>query len=143
MAELLELAARVAGWAGPGEEVEAYVGRGSDTSVRVYDGDVEAFSAADSEGVGVRVVAGGRQGFAYLDLDKAAADAIERSTRMLGAVKPPSTRLPVVLEDTVAAAFLSIVGGTLSGEAVLKGRSLFANRQGEDVAAAMVALVDD
>ncbi len=38
-------------------------------------------------------------------------------------------------QDTVAAALLSVVGGTLSGDAVLKGRSLFANRLGEVVAA--------
>jgi PmbA protein len=275
---LRDIAARVVGWAADGEEVEAYVARSSDTSVRVYDGDVEAFSAADAEGVGVRVIAGGRQGFAYagsldpdvvadafadarenaafgtvdehagvarpdgvvaaslalrddglaevsaddkialaldlerrvkagdpriravpqsgyhdasidaavatstgvaaawtrtrcsisayalagdgdetqtgggysvgqgwadLDVEEAANDAVERATRMLGAVKPSSARLPVVLDEQVASAFLSIVGGTLSGEAVLKGRSLFASRVGEDVAAPVVALVDD
>ena len=77
MSELLKIAERVAGWAAHGEEVEAYVARASDTAVRVYDGDVESFSAADTEGVGIRVVAGGRQGFSYagsLD-DEVIADA--------------------------------------------------------------------
>jgi PmbA protein len=276
--ELLEIAERIAGWAGEGEQVEAYVARGSDVDVAVYDAQVESFSAADSEGVGIRVIVDGRQGFSYagsldpeviadafaearenagfgtpdefagiatpdgvapvvmslvsddfasvsadekialalelerrvkegdprirtvprtsygdvrveaaiatstgiattyartrcaisayalagdgdetqtgggysvgqawadLDIDKAAGDAIERSTRMLGATKPASARLPVVFEDTVASSFLSIVGSTLSGDAVLKGRSLFANRLDEVVAAPLLTLVDD
>jgi PmbA protein len=43
----------------------------------------------------------------------------------------------------VTAELLSIIGGTLSGEAVLKGRSLFAQREGEAVAAPAVTLVSD
>lgn len=275
---VLEIAQRVVGWARAGEQVEAFVGRGSDVDIAVYGGDVEAFSSADSEGVGIRVVAGGRQGFAYagsladqvveeafaearenaafgtvdefagvaapdgvapvaldlwrddlesvsadakialaldlearvkrrdprirgvyrasygdsradvavatstgiasawagtrssvavfalagdgqetqtgfgysvgrgwddLDVDKAAGDAADRATRMLGATKPASARLPIVFDETVAAALLATVGSTLSGDAVLKGRSLFADRCGDDVAATVVTLTDD
>ncbi|HEX9968896.1 MAG TPA: TldD/PmbA family protein, partial [Acidimicrobiales bacterium] len=68
-----------------------------------------------------------------LDMDEAADDAVERATRMLGARKPPSARVPVVLDPKVTATLLSVLAGTLSGEAVLKGRSLFANRVGESV----------
>ena len=78
-----------------------------------------------------------------LDVAAAAAEAAERSTRMLGAVKPPSGRMTVVLDPWVSAQFLGIVGGTLSGEAVQKGRSLFAERLGEDVAAPILTLIDD
>ncbi len=78
-----------------------------------------------------------------LDVEAAAAEAAERSTRMLGAVKPPSGRMTVVFDPWVSAQFLGIVGGTLSGEAVQKGRSLFADRLGEDVAAPILTLVDD
>ena len=78
-----------------------------------------------------------------LDVDEAAVDAIERATRMLGARKPASARLAVVFDTRVTASLLSILAGTLSGEAVLKGRSLFANRVGQPVAAPMVALTDD
>jgi len=46
MTELLDLAERVAGWTRGGEQVEAYVARTHDTSVRVYDGDVESLSSA-------------------------------------------------------------------------------------------------
>jgi len=278
VSELLELATRVAGWARHGEQVEAYVGRRSDTDVVVYDGDIESLSSATSEGVGIRVVAGGRQGFAYagsldvdvveetlaeardnaafgtpdehlglaapdgvaaadldlwrddlasfptqakidlafelerrvkagdsrirsvessnygdgasesavvtstgisattrrtgchvsayalagdgdetqtgggysvgrspadLDVEEAAADAVERSTRLLGASKPPSARLTVVLDPRITTTILAILAGTLNGESVLKGRSLFADRVGEDVAAPSLTLVED
>ena len=278
MSELLELATLVAGWARHGEQVEAYVGRRSDTDVVVYDGDIESLSSATSEGVGIRVVAGGRQGFAYagsldvdvveetlaeardnaafgtpdehlglaapdgvaaadldlwrddlasfptqakidlafelerrvkagdsrirsvessnygdgasesavvtstgisattrrtgchvsayalagdgdetqtgggysvgrspadLDVEEAAADAVERSTRLLGASKPPSARLTVVLDPRITTTILAILAGTLNGESVLKGRSLFADRVGEDVAAPSLTLVED
>jgi PmbA protein len=78
-----------------------------------------------------------------LDVDEAATDAIERATRMLGSTKPPSARLSVVLDPRVTATLLAVLAGTLSGEAVLKGRSLFANRVGESVAAPMLVLTDD
>ncbi len=276
--ELLEIAERVVGWARAGEEVEALVGHSQETDVRVYGGEIESLSVAESQGVGVRVIANGRQGFAYagtlaadvlqetlaeardnavfgspdeffglaepdgmamtkldlynpallnvsteskidlaleleravragdprivgvesadygdavgadaiattsgircagretscyitasslategdetqtgfgfsvarepsgLDVGVAASDAVERATRMLGATQPPTERVTAVLDPYVTAQFLSIIGSTLSGEAVLKGRSLFADRLGEQVAAGGVTLVDD
>jgi PmbA protein len=276
--ELLDIATRVAGAGRDGEQVEAYVARGRTTEVKVFEGDVESLSSAESAGVGVRVIAGSRQGFAYagsldesvvtetlaeardnaafgtadeylglaspdgvappsldlwrealarfpaddkvaraielerlvrggdprirqvesaywgdsmsesavatstgiaassrgtscfvsafaiagegaetqtgggysvgrapeeIDLEKAARDAVERATRLLGARKPPSRRLVVVLEPRIAATLLSILGGTLDGESVLKGRSLFADRAGEQVSVPELTLVDD
>jgi PmbA protein len=78
-----------------------------------------------------------------LDVARAAADAVERATRLLGAVKPSTDRLTVVLTPFVTAQLLGILGGTMSGEAVLKGRSLFAERLGDEVAPAWFTLVDD
>jgi len=80
-----------------------------------------------------------------LDLDPAAAaaDAATRATRLLGAVKPESERLTVVLDPWVTAQLLGIVGHTLTGEAVLKGRSMFADRMGDAVAHPSITLVDD
>jgi PmbA protein len=78
-----------------------------------------------------------------LDLEEAAAEGVDRAARLLGATKPGSRRVTVVLDPDVTADLLAIVGGTLSGEAVLKGRSLFANREGEEVAAAIIELVSD
>jgi PmbA protein len=276
--ELLAIATRVAGWARDGEEVEAFVARGKSTEVKVFEGGVESLSVAESAGVGIRVVAGSRQGFAYagsldddvvaetldeardnagfgtpdkylglavpdgvipveldlwrdelasyptdhkidaaLELERlvragdprirqvessywgdsasesavatstgisgssrrttcyvsayaiagegsdtqtgagysvgrspadvsladAARDAVDRATRLLGARKPASARVTVVLEPRITATLLAILAGTLDGEAVLKGRSLFAQRVGEAVSVPSLTLVDD
>lgn len=275
---LLDLARTIVSWAGPGEELEAFVSWSRATSIRAYHGEVESLSSAEPAGVGIRIVSGGRQGFASagtldetvlketleeardnatfaapdefvalatpdgvaaaelaicredllavptaanvdlaielerralatdpsvtgvrvaaygdavgeeavasttglavwsrvsrasasvqllaerdgetqiasgrsigrhpdeLDLGAAAGEAAERAIRLLGASKPPSQRVTAVLDPEVTAAFLSIISGTLSGEAVLKGRSLFAGRAGQQVAAPAVTLVDD
>jgi PmbA protein len=275
---LLDLATRVAGWARDGEQVEAYVARGRDTDVVVFQGQIESFSSAESAGIGIRVVAGNRQGFAFagsleadiiaetledardnarfatedeylglaapdgvpavqldlwrddlaafpteekiaraielekavrsgdprirqvrsadwgdssvesavatstgiaatsrrtacylaaeaiagdedeaqtgsgysvgrgpsdLELDRAASDAVLRATRLLGAVKPRSAHVTAVLEPRITATLLGILAGTLDGESVLKGRSLFADRLGESVAVPGFTLVDD
>ena len=278
MAELIDIATRVAGWAKEGEQVEAFVVHERETEVRAYEGDVESLTAAESQGIGVRVVIDGRQGYAYagtldddaleetmgeardnaafaeqdphnglaepdgvepadlelydeqlvalsadkkvalaieleratraadsrisgiesaeyvdsvfesavatssgiaatsresgcylsayalaeqdgetqtgfgfsigrgpaaLDPTVAATDAAERATRLLGATKPPSSRLTVVLDPWVTAQLLGIIGATLSADAVQRGRSLFADRVGEQVAVDGVSLVDD
>jgi PmbA protein len=278
MTELLDLASKVAGWSRDGEDVEVYVSRGTETEVRVYEGEVESLSSATSAGAGVRVVAHGRQGFAYagsletevlaetleeardnavfatpedwvglpvpdgtspasldlwrdelagytteskvkaaLDLEaetragdarvrqiesatwgdvsaemalasslgvtawdrstacylsavavagegaesqvaygysvgrapselvpsKAATEAVSRAVRLLGATKPRSAHLPVIFEPRVSAQLLGLLGSVLSGEMVLKGISLFAERLGEIVAAPNFTLVDD
>ena len=279
--ELQAVADRVVAQARPGEQVEAFVARGGETEVRVYEGDVEHFVSAQSEGIGIRVIRDGRTGFAYagtldeaaivevladardnvqfgtvdewaalaepdgvavteqplwndrladyptddkidlakqleklssgsdprvrvddsnyadaygesavasttgirmsgrengcyvsvstladdgegddaetqtgfgfsvgrspdeFDLDRAAREAVDRATRLLGATQPPSKRLTVVLDPFVTAQFLGVVSSTLNGEAVVKGRSLFKDRIGEDVASPLVTLVDD
>lgn len=277
LAELDALSERILEKAQPGEQFEAYVARGGDTSIRVYEGNIEKFESAQSEGVGVRIVRDGRTGFAYagtldaaaidevvaeardnvafgtvdewaglaepdgvtvtdqelwnealaeyatdrkielalelerqalaadarirvddanyadswseqavattsgirrsgrangcyvsistladengetqtgfgfsvgrqpdeLDVAIAAADGVKRATRLLGATKPASRRVTVVLDPFVTAQFLGIIGSTLNGESVVKGRSLFRDRLGENVAAPGVTLVDD
>jgi PmbA protein len=80
---------------------------------------------------------------AEFDLAKAGVEAANKATGLLGAVKPPSKRTTVVLDPMVTAQFLSIIGSTLNGESVVKGRSLFANRLGESVASPLITLVDD
>ncbi|HEX6421626.1 MAG TPA: TldD/PmbA family protein [Acidimicrobiales bacterium] len=275
---LLDVADRVVAMARPGEQLEAYVARSSDTQVRVYGGDVEQLAVADSLGVGVRAVRDGRQGFAYcgtfdtaslaetvseardnatfaepdeaaglpgpdgvepatldlwrpelaevptadkvalaveleravlaadpriagtescdygdslaesavatttgirraaretacevvcwslagegddtqtgfgfslgrtlsdLDVAAAARDAADRAVRMLGAAKPPSGRLTVVLDPWVTAQLLGVVAGTLAADEIIKGRSPFGGRTGEQVASPLVTLVED
>jgi len=278
MSDLLDIASRVAGWATDGEQVEAFVVHQRETEVRAYEGEVESLTSAESQGIGVRVIADGRQGYAYagtldgdaaqetlreardnaafaesdefngvaepdgvapadlqlyreelvsyatgdkvalaieleratraadsriagiesaeyidtlyesavatstgiasvtretgcylatyalaeadgetqtgfgfsigrepgeLDPSAAANDAAERATRLLGATKPATQRLTVVLDPWVSAQLLGIIGHTLTGEAVLKGRSLFADRLGEEVAVDTITLIDD
>ena len=78
-----------------------------------------------------------------LDPDAVAREAVERGTRMLGAGKPPTARVPVVLDPFAGSAFLGVLAGPLSAEAVQKGRSLFAELVGRTVASEVVTVVDD
>jgi PmbA protein len=78
-----------------------------------------------------------------LELERVAAEAVVRATRLLGATKPPSARMTILLEPRLAATLLGVVSGMLSGEAVLKGRSPFADRVGEAVASPLLTMVDD
>jgi PmbA protein len=41
-----------------------------------------------------------------LDLERVAHDAVERATRLLGATKPPSAKLTILLEPRLAASLL-------------------------------------
>jgi PmbA protein len=275
--DLQAIADRVVAQATKGEQIEAYVGRGGETAIRVYEGTVEHFVSAQSEGVGIRVIKDGRTGFAYagtldtiavaevlaeardnvqfgtsdefaglaepdgvtpvpqkfwddelehflttgkisitkeleqltlgmdsrvrveesnyddgwsetavatttgiresgrgnscyvsvatladegdetqtgygfsvgdspkeFNLPKAAREAADRATRLLGAIKPPSKRVTVVLDPYVTAQFLGVISSTLNGESVSKGRSFFADRLGDQVADARITLVDD
>lgn len=276
--DLLTLVSRIADQARPGEELEVYASRGVETDVRAYDGEIEQLASAASAGVGIRVVAAQRQGFAYagtldedaivetlaeardnatfatvdenlglprpdgvapasldlwddalssfptsakvemaldlerrvrggdprvrqvdaadygdvaaeaaiatstgitatarrticslsvsaiagdgtdsqtgvgftagrgpsdIDADRAATDAIVRATRMMGATKVKSGRCVVVLDSRVTSTLLSVISSALSGEAVTKGRSIFADRIDEEVACSLVTLVDD
>ncbi|MGI8810600.1 MAG: TldD/PmbA family protein [Acidimicrobiales bacterium] len=278
MRALLELAERIVGQAQDGEQVEVYLGRSHHTEVKVFDGAVESLSSADTQGVGVRVIRDGRQGFAYaasfedqiiaetldeardnaafgtvdeflglaapdgvepvdldlfrpelaefptgrkvemaleleravraadsrirgvelaeygdsvsesaiastegvratsrrsgcsivasamagegtetmtgsgysvartpedLDMAKAVKDASEKATRLLGARKPASRRLTVLLDPSVSSSFLGLISSGLSASSVIKGRSLFAGREGEAVAVPFLTLVDD
>jgi PmbA protein len=62
--DLLAIAEQVVGRAAPGEDVEVFVSRSQTTQIRAYAGDLESVNAASSAGIAVRVVVGGRQGFA-------------------------------------------------------------------------------
>jgi PmbA protein len=78
-----------------------------------------------------------------LSVEEAAGDAVDRATRLLGARKLSSRRLPLLLDPRTAASVLGIVAGTLTGGPVVRGRSPFADRVGEAIAAPLLTLVDD
>lgn len=83
------------------------------------------------------------RGLAALDAEDVARHAAEKALTVLGADKIPSGRMPIVLDPYVAGRFLGVIGAALTGEAVQKGRSLFAGKLGESVAAANVTMIDD
>jgi PmbA protein len=83
------------------------------------------------------------RGLAALDAQKVAREAARRAVGILGAEKIPSGRMPVVFEPYVAGQFLGVLGGALTGEAVQKGRSLFAGKIGERVSEEALSLEDD
>ena len=78
-----------------------------------------------------------------LDVDRVVMESTALATGQLGATKPPSEHLPVVLASPVAAAFISVVASVLAADSVLKGRSPFADRVGEQIADERLYLVDD
>jgi PmbA protein len=140
---------RIAGIEGADySDSESFAAVVSTTGIRVAEGEtscaLSVYSIAEdgddvSTGFGFSV--GRHPG--ELDLSTAAADAVERAVRMLGAKAAPTERLTVILDPWVTAQFLSIVAEAFSGDSVLKGRSIFAGRDGEPVASELVTLIDD
>ncbi len=82
------------------------------------------------------------RGLAGLDADDVAHRAADRALSILGATKIPSARMPVIFDPYTAAQFLGVIASALTGEAVQKGRSLFADKLGEKVAGSLT-LIDD
>jgi PmbA protein len=78
-----------------------------------------------------------------LDAEAIGAEAAERALRLVGARQPSSRRCPVVLDAFVAASFMGFIGSMLSADAVQRGRSLFADREGDVVADPALRLADD
>ena len=78
-----------------------------------------------------------------LDARAIGAEAAERAASLAGARQPASRRCPVVLDAFVAASFLGFIGGMLSADAVQRGRSLFADREGDEIASPLLRLADD
>ncbi|HVF08182.1 MAG TPA: TldD/PmbA family protein [Actinomycetota bacterium] len=78
-----------------------------------------------------------------LGVEAVADEAIERSVRMLGASKPQTAKVPIVLDQFAAEEFLGVLASALNAENVLKGRSLFAEMVGQQVGSELFTLVDD
>ena len=78
-----------------------------------------------------------------LDPEAIGGEAAERALALVGARQPESRRCPVVLDAFVAASFIGFIGSMLSAEAVQRGRSLFAGREGDEIAGQALAVADD
>ncbi|HEX7059764.1 MAG TPA: TldD/PmbA family protein [Solirubrobacterales bacterium] len=115
------------------------------------DGEYEASSCyaylqALAEGDGGRETGLGfdlARGPAGLDPAAIGREGAERAVAMIGAGKPDSRSCPIVLDQTVAASFVGLIGGTLGADAVQRGRSPFAERLGEEIAGEALVLHDD
>ncbi len=77
------------------------------------------------------------------DPEAVGTKAAEKAVSMLGAQPIESCELPLVIDPYVGTQVLGYVSAMLSADAVQKGRSLFADKVGSQVAAAMVNLTDD
>jgi PmbA protein len=120
----------------------------ADSAGRVALANSRAFAALRAESVlrvRIRVRRRGRRphdgmavgvarGPESLDPDAIGSEAAERAVSLHGARQPASRRCPVVLDPYVSASFASVIGRTLSADAVQRGRSLFADKEGEQVA---------
>ena len=80
---------------------------------------------------------------AAIDPEEVGGEAGRRAAQLVGARQPESRRCPVVLDAFVAASFIGFVGGMLSADAVQRGRSLFADKAGEEVATPVLRIADD
>lgn len=135
---------RTAGWSDGSGEVAyassggvAVVDRGTSCSVGVQP------LARDGEETQIGYAGDSARSADDLDVERVAREAVERATRLLGATKPGSERLTIVVEPRLVAALLGLVAGMLDGEAVAKGRSPFAGRVGEQVASPLLSVADD
>ncbi|HEX6687666.1 MAG TPA: metallopeptidase TldD-related protein [Solirubrobacterales bacterium] len=78
-----------------------------------------------------------------LDPEAIGREGAERACEMIGSSKPASRSCAVVLDPTVAASFVGLLGRAAGADAVQRGRSPLAERLGEEVAAEAFVLHDD
>ncbi|CAN5500010.1 metalloprotease TldD [soil metagenome] len=106
MAELLDLASGILPLAAPGEELEAYAVHRTSTTVQAGTGGVvRDVGKAETRGVGVRLLARSRMGYASTaDLSRAGlADAVVRSRQNAAAADPDEAVALPTPEPVIAA----------------------------------------
>lgn len=77
-----------------------------------------------------------------LNPQKVGEKAGKRAVRMLGAQSMPSGKMSVVFEPYTMTGLLGVLKTAFSGEAVLKGKSFFAGREGQLIANSLVNIFD-
>lgn len=109
-----EVARRVVAAARPGEDIEALAVHTTETEIRAYEGDVESVSAAETAGVGIRVVTGGRVGFAWAGSleDGVVAETLEEARRN-AELATPDEHAGLATPDGVAPAPLRLLEPSL------------------------------
>jgi PmbA protein len=104
------------------------------------------YAQALAEGEGARETGLGfglGRGPAALDPAEIGREAAARATETIGAGKPASRSCPVVLDATVAASFVALIGRALGADAAQRGRSPFIGLAGEKVADEAFVVHDD
>jgi len=83
------------------------------------------------------------RGPAGLDPAAIGREGADRAAAMIGSSKPASRSCPVVLDPSVAASFVGLLGKAAGADAVQRGRSPLGELLGEEVAAEAFVLHDD
>jgi PmbA protein len=81
--------------------------------------------------------------FEGLDVERVGRRAAERALSRLGGRPVATCACPAVLDSHVAGDLLGVLSTSLLAESVQKGKSLFAGRLGQQVAAPTLNLIDD
>ena len=78
-----------------------------------------------------------------LDVKLIGRRAAENAVRLLGGRRIKTVRCPVILENSVATDFLSVIASSFIADSVQKGKSLFAGKIGASVGSAILNIFDD
>lgn len=78
-----------------------------------------------------------------LDVEQVGRRAAENAVRLLGGRRIKTVKCPIVLENSVAADFLSILASSFLADSVQKGKSLFAGKIGLSVGSEILNIFDD
>jgi len=78
-----------------------------------------------------------------LDANRVGAEAGRRAAACLGAGPVADGRYDVILESQVAMEFLELLGASLLGDSLVKGRSLLAAKMDQKVFSDLITIVDD
>lgn len=77
------------------------------------------------------------------DIEDIAHTAIHRTTRLLGAKKIESQKLPVIFEPNIAAEILGFLSACLNGNSIYLNRSFLAGKLNSPIANPIVNIIDD
>ena len=103
--ESRRLAREIVARADTGEQVEVCAGSSVRTEIRVYEGEVESLTVAESRGVGVRVIRDGREGLAHAgSWDPDVVDGLLAEARDNMSFAEPDDRVGLAEPDGVDAA---------------------------------------
>lgn len=78
-----------------------------------------------------------------LDPKRIGEEAAEKAVKMLGAKTVKTQKTDLILDPFVSVNFLSVLAPSLSAEAVQKGKSMFINKLGTQIASEQMTIVDD